>query len=195
MSMFDTDEEGRRQMAAMEISRREIQRKSLDTIRVFNPLANPFRFQWDGFWHSVPANGTKDLPRYLAMHYFKKIAEYMIGQQALKEGEELLKLREKQFGKTFIDKYEENKEVWDRVPKMNDPDLLTAIRDTVVLGLVEEYGYDMPEPGESTPQIDFRSLEEQIFAGANKRIDPDFMPSKADVLQEMTTEGDTHGRS
>lgn len=169
----------------MEVSRREMLRKSKDIIRVYNPLDKPFRYMWDGFHHAVPAKTTKEIERYLANHYFRKIAEYMIGQQILKEGDELLKMREQQFGKRFIDKFEENTEVWDRTPKLNDPDLLRAIRDTVILGLVEEYGYDMPEPESSVPvHFDTRSLHDQLFSEIDKRLAPELAPSVQEVTKE-----------
>ena len=156
----------------MELTRREMQRKSLDTIRVFNPLDHKFKFMYDSYWFYVDAKKYKDFPRYLAIHYFKKISEFMIGQQALKEGDELLKMREQQFGKSFIDKYVENKEVWDKVPKLNDPDLLKVIRDQVIKGVVTEYAMDLPEenPALATKPPDMRSLHEQLFEGINKKV-------------------------
>ncbi len=131
-----------KQEADMELVRREMARISRDIIRVYNPLDFPFKFKWDSYPQSIPAKGTKDIERYLAMAYLKKIAQYMIGEQIMLKGKELLELREKQLGKQFLDKYEENKEVWDKTPKMNDPELIKAIGETVILGLVEEYGME-----------------------------------------------------
>lgn len=166
------EEQIRQREAQMELNRREMYRKSLDTIRIYNPLDHTFRYMYDGFWHQVPAGGTKDEPRYLARHYFKKIAEYMIGQQILKDGEELLKLREKQLGKAFLDKYEENKEVWDKTPRLDDEKLLKEIRDVVILGVVEEYGLDLPEevPAERRANLDFKPLNDQIFDEVDRPV-------------------------
>lgn len=149
----------------MEIATRELKRRSMDTIRVYNPLDTQFSFMYDRYWHRVPAKTEKDFDRYLAMHFFKKICDYMIGQQILAKGEELKAIREKQMGKQYLDKYEENTEVWDRVPTMNDPDLINEIRKIVIVGLVEEYGEDMPEEDLREPEakIDFRPLHEQAF--------------------------------
>lgn len=177
----------------MELNRREMQRKSQDVIRVYNPLDVKFNFKYDGYPQSVAAKSTKDFPRYLAVHFFKKIADYMIGQQQRLKGEELKALREKQFGKSFLDAYEENIEVWDRVPKLDDPDLLKEIRDTVILGLVEEYGFDVTEePQEPTKPLDFRPMHDQLFAEMDKRIDPDVKepqkPLKSKLAEEVTSE-------
>lgn len=182
--MADSFEQAAQLENKMEVSRREMQRRSLDTLRILNPLDYPFRYQWDGFWHSVPAHGTKDVERYLANHYFKKISATIIGLQAQAFGDQLLKLREKQFGKSFIDKYEENKEVWDRAPRIDDPDLLKQILDTVIVGLVEEYGMDLPiEGAPDVPKVDMRSLHDQIFSKADKKIAP-----REAALDEVTKE-------
>lgn len=167
---MDFDIQAQREQS-MEITRREMMRKSLDTMQIYNPLDTTFRFQWDSFWWSVPAKGTKDVPRYIAAHYFKKIADVLIGQQLLAKGEELKALREKQFGKTFNDKYEENIEVWNRVPKLDDIELRKQVADRVINGLVEEYGYDLPEELPTKGAlIDFRSSDDQIFSKIDKRV-------------------------
>jgi|GEM_PF-4150196 len=149
----------------MEIATRELMRRSHDLIRVYNPLDHTFSFMYDRFWHRVPAKSYKDMERYLALKFFKNIAEYMIGQQITKQGEELKALREKQMGKQFLDHYEENVQIWDRVPKINDPDLLQQIKKVVIIGVVEEYGmYEEPqEAREPEKPMDTRSIHEQLF--------------------------------
>lgn len=168
----------------MEINRREMARRSRDTLRIYNPLDTTFRYQWDGFWNSVPAKGYKDVERYLANHYFKKIGEYIIGQQMLRTGEELLALREKQFGKSFIDKYEENREVWDKTPRLDDEELLRQVKKTVIIGLVEEYGMELPEePKRDLPRLDMRTLHDRIFSEDDMKLAP-----KMDLAKEVTQE-------
>lgn len=165
------DDNAAKREQQMEFSRREMQRKSLDTIRVFNPLEYTFKFKYDGYPQSVPAKSSKDFPRYLAVLFFKKISDEIIGQQIMAKGEELLKLREKQLGKSYLDKYEENREVWDKVPRLDDVELLAQIRDIVILGLVEEYGYDeVQEAPASIKPVDFRPMHDQLFSEMDKRI-------------------------
>lgn len=189
-------EEQQKREVSMELTRREMERKSLDTIRLYNPLDHTFRYMYSGYWHQVTAKGTKDEPRYLANHYFKKIAEYMIGTQSIEKGTELLKLREKQLGKQFLDKYEENREVWDKVPRQDDPDLLKEIKDVVIVGLVEEYGMEVmsQQPEERQRPPDLRSLSDQIFdEGIQKISDAPIQPpvkstSKSKLEKEVTNE-------
>ena len=148
----------------MEVVKRELARQALDTIRVYNPMETTFSFMYDSYWHRVPAKSYMDMERFLARHYFKKICDYMIGQQIAVKGKELKAMREKQMGHEYTDHYQENLDVWEQTPKMNDPNLIEAIRKVVIIGVVKEYGAEAPEPQEQvTPSMDMRSLHEQIF--------------------------------
>ncbi len=157
----------------MEIATRELGRRSLDTIRIFNPLPHAFRYMQDRYWHNIPAKSYMDVPRYLARHFFKKICDYMIGEQISLQGEALKKKREEQMGSQFLDHYEENVQIWNKVPRMNDPDLIKEIRKTVIIGLVKEYGLDEPEkeldriPEE---QVGFGNVHEQVFDDMNEVV-------------------------
>lgn len=159
----------------VELAKRELTRRALDTIRVYNPLDHTFSFMYDRYWHRIPAKSYKDLDRYLAVHFFKKICDFMIGQQIMVQGDELKKVREKQMGHQFLDHYEENVEVWDKTPKLDDPDLIDQIKKVVLIGVVEEYGMDEPEPEDRVPEaaLDYRPLHEQIFATIDNKIAPD----------------------
>ena len=149
----------------MEVATRELMRRSHDTIRVYNPLDHTFSFMYDRFWHRVPAKSYKDMERYLAMKFFKNICDKMIGDQIMLKGNELKALREKQMGKQFLDHYDENVQIWDRTPKMNDAELIAQVKKTVIIGLVEEYGADEPDLETPVPEqrFDPRSVHEQMF--------------------------------
>lgn len=177
----DFSEIQQKREASMELTRREMERESRDTIRIYNPLDHTFVYKFDGYNHQVPSKGTKDEPRFLANHYFKKIAEYIIGKQSIEKGEELLNLRTKQLGKQFLDKYEENREVWDKVPRLDDPDLQREIKKVVILGVVEEYGMEVleNEPTEFHRAPSLLSLSDQIF---NEEI-----PKVSDITAEKST--------
>ena len=152
--------------AEVALATRELERRKNDTIRIYNPLDHTFSYMQDGYWHTIASKTTDDVPRYLAIHFFKKICDYMIGQQAMLKGKALKELREKQMGQQYLDHYQENVEIWDRMPKQNDPDLIEQIKKVVILGMVREYGMDqLPEQRERVadkPQ-DFRSIHEQVL--------------------------------
>lgn len=156
----------------VELAKRELARRALDTIRVYNPLDHTFAFMYDRYWHRIPAKSYKDLDRFLAIHFFKKICDFMIGQQIMTKGEELKALREKQLGKQYTDKYEENLQIWDRTPKLNDPELIEQIKAVVLVGVVEEYGADEPEPEQRIPDapLDYRPMHERIFDSIDNKI-------------------------
>lgn len=164
----------------MELVKRELTRRALDTVRVYNPLEITFAFMYDRYWHRIPAKSFKDMDRYLAIHFFKKICDKMIGDQIMLKGTELKKLREKQMGHQFLDHYEENVEVWDKTPKLDDPDLVEQIKKVVLIGVVEEYGMDEPEPEQQVldKPMDLRPMHEQIFSTIDRiPTEPDLAPT------------------
>lgn len=166
---MDPEERKQRIETELEMARRELARMSMDTIRVYNPLDTTFSFMYDRYWHRVPAKSEKDFPRYLAMHFFKKIADEIIGNKIQLEGKELKARREKALGQEFKDPYEENVQVWDKMPKLNDPTLLNEIKRTVIVGMVEEYGMDeIPEEKVVEGPVDQRSIHEQLFDDINQ---------------------------
>lgn len=156
----------------MEASRREMERKSLDTLRIFNPTDKVFRYMFNGFWNTVDSQGTKDVPRYLAAHYLKKITERIIGDMATAKGNEMLDKKKGTSNPEYLDKYVENQEVWLKVPRTDDPELAKEIRDQVILGIVEEYGMELPDPSEAEqarrPQFD--PLQNQLVNEVTKRV-------------------------
>lgn len=175
----------------MELVHRELARRSHDIIRVYNPLDQTFAFMYDRYWHRIPAKSTKDFERYLARHFFKKICDKMIGDQIMLKGEELKALREKQLGQQFLDKYEENVQIWDKVPKLDDPELIEQIKKVVLIGVVEEYGTDEPEEEQRVPEkpFDLTPMHEQIFSTIDKTIAPDVTatqtPSTIKPIEEI----------
>lgn len=166
--MYDDQAVQREQ--AQQIVRREMERKSLDVIRVYNPLDESFRFMYDSRWFSVPSHGTKDIERFLARHYFHKISEYIIGQQILEKGDELIKKRESHGLPPFLNKYDENKAIWDNTPRLDNPELLEKIGDTVILGLVEEYGLDLPEVTTEPDRQPSETVTDAIFKKFDRKI-------------------------
>jgi len=173
----------------MMVVRQELYRKSQDIIRVYNPLEHEFRYKYEGYVHKIGPNETKDIRRFLAAHYLKKISEYILGQEMLVRGNELKEKRERDSGHKFTDKYVENKEVWDQAGKLDDSDRKEEIAKIVVLGLVEEYGMEVPEdmPMDVTP-IDYRPLENRIMDSFNTPISKDvpFTTTKVKPLNKVS---------
>ncbi|MBU6501172.1 MAG: hypothetical protein KGJ89_05395 [Patescibacteria group bacterium] len=153
-----------RALVANQLRQRELARKSQDIIRIYNPLYQDFRFLYDGYPNTVKARETKDVERYKAELYFKKISQYIIGLSQIEKGEALLKKRRDRGLDEILDKYQESKQIWDNTPKMNDPQLLEQIAKVVIIGLVEEYGKEEPLPGQrEEPKPEMTNVDEIIF--------------------------------
>jgi hypothetical protein len=154
--------------AKEEAIHREFYARSRDIIRVYNPLDIDFRFKFDSVWYRVPTKGTKDFERYLAGKYFHDISQYIIGHMAWEAGSKMLEDREKKGLQPFLNKYDENRAIWDNTPKMDNKDLLNHIADEVLLGLVERFGSEVNPEEEREPQraVDLVTpLTDQIVEG------------------------------
>lgn len=182
--MDPIEEAAKQRELNMETTRREMERKNQDILRINNPLERDFRFQFNGFWNTVKAGSTKDVPRYLAAHYFKKMSEYIIGERARRMGEDLLAKRKKSGSPDFLDKYVENKEIWEKVPRVDDPTLLADLAPQLVLGVVEEYGMEEPEQevAQQHTTINYNPIQDQIIASMNTKI------PKEEFVKEVTND-------
>lgn len=154
---------------------RELQRRSLDIIRVKNPDNVDFHFDWDRRWYIVPANGTADIMRYLAVTYCRNKAIDTINKTTDKLHAKDLEERRSKGMPDFQSKYEENKETYQsaKYPKTNDKELLTKLYSEYWVGLVSEYGKDTP-PDQSEPSqgFDMTPLELKIIKEMeNRRVD------------------------
>lgn len=159
---------------------REMERKSLDIFMVYNPTDKDYFLEWDKRYHRIPARdkdmgfgpGKMELERYLTEKYAREMKNYLINEMAKKQGEDLIAKRKAEGKPDFLDKFEENKEVWDKVYKTNNPKLIEEVYGDVVLGLVREYGLDRPEdlPGEV---MDTKTPEERIMENMKKQYKPE----------------------
>jgi hypothetical protein len=166
MPAFAPTEEEIRQQIRNDASIRELERRKMDPFEVYNPLDHDFVFMQDRYNHVVPAHSTKQMPRYLARHYAEKIVEAMINDQIALTGEALKKKREEQMGTQFLDKYVENVEVWNKVPKVNDPELVALHMKSLRIHKIADYGMDQEAQQEqpiALEALDNRSSYEKAF--------------------------------
>lgn len=153
--------------------KRELARSSQDIIRVYNPLDTDFRFLYDGFPNTIKSKSYKDMERFKARLYIKKITQYIIGEMQQNIGDSLIQKRRKRGLDEILDKYQENVQIWNNTPRLDNSDLLKQIIGEVVVGLVEEYGKEEPLPEQRLePRNPLENMQEQIFSGlTNKKID------------------------
>lgn len=183
------DEEAQQRKARQnEMNLREMYRKSRDIIRIYNPLEVPFKWFFDSFPYTIGAKQSKDVERYLARLYFDKMSQYIIGQMGIAQGNDKIAERAKKGLPDFLDPYEENRGIWDKVPKLNDPKLLAKLADQLIVGLVEEYGLDEIPDNTTIPQADMRNLQEQIFDSMDKKVATDVPLNQPQVKEKLEME-------
>lgn len=204
-----------RQERDMEQVRRELERKSHDTWRVYNPLDasvnfpqvghntpwvdhGNFVFYYDGYPNRVPPKAFKDMEFFRVRKYYEAISNFMINQLREIKGQEILEKHRALGQGEYLDKYVENINVWDKVPRHNDETLLKKIADEVVIGLVEEYGLDLAPPSAAPMErTDTRSLHDQILGTFSRKIAPEVEIAKAELkkdkvdLKEVEAEDDS----
>ena len=170
------DPETRRieELKTAELKKREMARFAHDTIRIYNPLDIDFKFLHDGYVNIVKSKQSKDVERFKARLYFNKISQYIIGQMQVEKGQELLKKRQDRGLDELLDKYQENRQIWDKVPRMDNKELLAQIAQDVILGLVAEYGREeeLAEGVRELPRPEQANLTDIVFRETTlKRID------------------------
>ena len=174
---------------------REMYRRSRDTIRIYNPLEVDFRFKWDGVWNKVPAKTEKDVERYLAEKYFHDISQYILGLMAMEQGTKMIEERRAKGMVEFMNKYDENKAVWDNVQKMNDNEKLKEVAEQVIIGLVEEFGAEMPPDNSEVVQENsmvptevsiLNSITERKMVRSPLQTKPVIKPLKKTLASEVS---------
>ena len=168
----------------------EIERRSKDIYRCYNPLDIDFKFKQDSVWFKIPAKGFKEWEAYLAGHYYKKISEYIIGQLISEQGEAMLEERRTKGLADFLNKYDENRAIWDNVPRMDNKELLQTVYDQTVVGLVEEYGMEsspVEEQVQNAPS-DLTALEQIFAANAKRRAAENTEPLRPIIKKKLAEE-------
>ena len=194
------DDENKKKSQQAEEVHREMYHRSRDILRVYNPLSTDFKFKYDSVWYKVPAGSTKDFERYLARKFFHDISAHMIGLIIQERGNRALEERRSKGLADLIDKYEENRAIWDKMPRMDNKQLLEEIGDQVILGLVEEFGAetepdndtarrDSPDP--TDVQIVERFSQKSLARkGSEPQVKPIKKALKKDLAKEVTEEGE-----
>lgn len=174
---------------------KEMERLSRDTIMVYNPTDRDYRVEWAGFFHIVPSrnknmgfgNGKRELERFLARKYVVGMKDQLINAMAEQKGSEMIAKRKTEGKPDFLDKYFENREIWDKVPRTDDPKMMEAIFDEIWLGMVRPYGVDEPaedqERGDG--RIDSRTVEERLLEKMNRTYIPTEEPEETPIVKPI----------
>lgn len=164
----------------------EQKRKQYDIIRVKNPVkitikgneynipAKDFYVMYDvNQFQKVGANSTIDIPRYMAERYVKHKKDEIINFLNQKKHDEQIAERRAKGHPDFTSKYEENQATYttDAYFRTNDETIVSEIYDQLWLGLVHEYGRDMPPQivDPRSGEVDLASPETKTLEKLNKR--------------------------
>jgi hypothetical protein len=182
--------------AEQALYKRELEDRSQDIWRVYNPLEIDFKFKYDSRWFTVKAKSTWDKEYYLIRQFFSKISEYIIGQMMIEKGNAMLDERRAKGMVEILNKYDENRQIWDNTPRTDNREILEKLRDEIILGIVEVYGGES-EPEDQAPQLkpSNDSVVDQVFNAANKVLvakanesRPLIKPLKSVLEKELTVE-------
>jgi len=155
---------------------RELERRSLDIIRIKNPDIKDFFVEWDKRYWRVPALGTLDVPRYIAIKYCKDKAVDTINNINEKMHTQEVEERMKKGLPPFESKWHEEQATYaqPRYPKTNDKEVLSKLYKEYWVGMVYEYGKDQPQQirDQATEELDMTPIELRIIRDLeNRRVD------------------------
>lgn len=117
-----------------------------DTIRVKNPTNKDFEFFWEGLPHTVLALSEASMPRYLAVHYAKKMIVSIINS----------KIKKVKMGDQYVDSL-----------RTDDPEIRRQLVPHILL-YVEKYFVAPPKP-ERKPSEVVEVTPESYSIPADKR--------------------------
>lgn len=160
----------------------EQRRKQYDIIRVNNPTNEDFYVMYDvNQYQKVPANSKIDVPRYIATRYITHMKDRIINAMIADKHQKDMEERDKKGFPGYKSKWEENQETYmsSSYPKTDDPKLMTDVIDGLWVGLVYEFGRDIP-PENVNPrsgEVDLTPPEMRILENLDKRrVDPSDTP-------------------
>lgn len=180
---------------------REQERRALDIIRVLNPTNKDYYIDWDHRFHKVSANATADIPRFVATKYCRDMRTQIINTINQESHDKTMAERSRTGKGSFESKYHENIDVYDKGIPTTDFNLSAKIYAQLWVGLVYEYGKDMPPPTPGQRTNDMTPDETRILQSLfNKKVDlapnkdlvqtenPFSNLPKQDILEELTSD-------
>lgn len=181
------------QPGSFDAYKRELQRKSLDTLMAFNPTDTEYRVIWDKRIFPIPAvhqdmgygKGKMQLPRYIAEKYFKEMKDILINKMNTEKAEKMLADHYAK-GREELSKHDENLKIHDKGLRTDNDNKVAELYDILNRGVVQEYSADYLD--ESVTLEDMRPIEERISEKMNKRYVPEEQVQDRSSLLDGVTE-------
>ncbi len=156
--------------------KKELERRSMDSIRVFNPTDTDYYVEWDGYKHRVPGKnkdegigkGMRVLPRYIAEKYVREMKNLLINQMNDKR---LADIKEKlQKAGTADIVWNANTELERQHDVRTDnPELVKKYYEICWLGVEQEYGMDEVTAPQALPRESYTHSEEDMLKELQNR--------------------------
>lgn len=164
---------------------REMERRSLDTFMVYNPTDEDYMLEWDRRYTRIPnknknlgfGNGKMELPRYQMEKYAREMKDKLINKEA---DQQLQALKEKMMKAGVQDVVlNANLELErGRMSRTDNQELIEKWYKVVILGLVREYGMDLPDEIKTQKADPTKTQEEQVLERLTQRY------VEADIVDE-----------
>jgi len=115
------------------MARRELERRSNDEIKIFNPTDQDYTIRYGGYVWTIKKQSDLIVPRYIALHYLQHMTDALI----LKESDELVEKEKKKYRGNFWPAEEERIAL-----RTNNPDLRKKYIAQLWKGIVRKFGMD-----------------------------------------------------
>jgi len=173
--------------------RRELQRRSLDQLKLFNPLKEEFNTTFDGFVHVVPPQKEAIFPRYVAEKWMKEFIDYMINEE---ERVAVETENSKRRGKGWepLNPQERDQLALRQKLITSNVEKRTKYMKKIYRGISKEYGLDLPviEPKKiSRMPVDeeiLKSLDEEmgIIADETESVEETTSTKKENLIKDIS---------
>ena len=141
--------------------RREMVRRSLDTIKLYNPWNKPFRIIWDSNnVFNVNPKEEMTVPRYIAQRWLKKYAEHRITIDEQEAVDKENAKREKS-GQPSLTPEQRETFVYQNKLLTSNEDLLMKYMKQAYKGVDTFYGVDIDEV--KVEKVEKRPIDETMF--------------------------------
>ena len=169
-----------------------MRRRSLDQIKLYNPLDIPFQTIYEGFTYVVKPKQDGTFLRYIAMKWIKEFIDHMINEEEKREIDKENSNRKKKGWQTMNP---QEREAFDTQNKLrtDDPVKRSLYMKMVYKGVSQEHGLDLPE---TTPlKRDTRPQDEKLLDELDKvmgivntlpDVESDFEDKKDELFEKIS---------
>ncbi len=151
----------------LEKVRRELRRKSLDQLLIFNPLDKPFQTIYDGFNYVIQPKKEATLLRYIAVKWMKEFVDYMINQEEIDQVETENDKRRKKGWQVMTPQERDEFDIRNKLTTDNQ-EKRTMYMKMIYKGVSQEHGLDLPE--QTAVKRDRRPQDEQLLEQLDKEM-------------------------